>query len=66
MRLRTAGDAGAELFVGRVEHITSGAAECFASTESLINFATRVLASAGTSTPGGAGQAERSSTEEEP
>ena len=57
MQLRAEGDAGTELFAGRVEHITSGAAECFASAEGLINFVTRMLASAA-SNPRGAGQAE--------
>jgi hypothetical protein len=62
VQFRAEGDAGTELFAGRVEHIASGAAECFASAEGLINFVTRVLASAGASTPGGAGQAERHSS----
>jgi hypothetical protein len=62
VQFRAEGDAGTELFAGRVEHITSGAAECFASAEGLINFVTRVLASAAASTPGGAGQAERHSS----
>jgi hypothetical protein len=66
VQLRAQGDAGGELFAGRVEHLTSGAAERFDSAEGLIRFVTRVLASAAASTPGGAGQAERSSTEEEP
>ena len=52
MRLRTAGDAGAELFVGRVEHMMSGATERFDSAEGLIMFMTRVLAPAAASTPG--------------
>jgi hypothetical protein len=65
VQLRAQGDAGAQLFVGRVEHIASGAAERFDSAEGLITFVTRVLASAAASAPGGAGQAERSSTEEE-
>jgi len=47
VQFRAEGDAGTELFAGRVEHIASGAAECFASAEGLINFVTRVLASAG-------------------
>ena len=62
MRLRTAGDAGAELFVGRVEHITSGAAERFDSAEGLIRFVRRVFAA---STPGEAGPAERHSSKPE-
>ena len=57
VQLRAQGDAGAELFVGRVEHITSGAAERFASAEGLINFVTRVLASAAASIPVEAGRA---------
>jgi len=66
VQLRAQGDAGAELFVGRVEHITSGAAARFDSAEGLLTFVTRVLSSAAASTPGSAGPAERSSTEEEP
>jgi hypothetical protein len=66
VQLRAEGDAGTELFAGRVEHITSGAAECFASAEGLIDFVKRVLASGAASTPGGAEQAERpSSTKKE-
>src|SRR5262249_38425047 len=58
VQLRPQGDA-AELFVGRVEHLTSGVADRFASAEGLITFIRRVLASAAASPPGGAGQAER-------
>ena len=58
VQFRAEGDAGTELFAGRVEHITSGAAECFASAEGLINFVTRMLVSAAASNPRGAGQAE--------
>jgi hypothetical protein len=65
VQLRARGAAGAELFVGRVEHITSGAAECFASAEGLINIVTRVLASAAGSNPRGAGQAEGHGSKEE-
>jgi hypothetical protein len=65
VQLRAAGDAGTERFAGRVEHITSGAAERFASAEGLINFVTRVLAAAAASTPRRAGQAERHSSKEE-
>lgn len=65
VQLRAQGDADAELFVGRVEHITSGAAERFDSAEGLITFVTRVLASATASNPRRAGQAERHSSEEE-
>lgn len=65
MQLRPLFDAGAELFVGRIEHITSGAAERFASAEGLITFVTRVLAPAA-ATPGGAVPAARTIfTEEE-
>jgi len=42
VQLRRA-DPGDDLFVGRVEHIASGAAERFASAEGLIGFVTRVL-----------------------
>ena len=66
VQLRAAGDAGTDLFAGRVEHITSGAAERFASAEGLINFVTRVLASApAASNPRGAGQTEGHGSEEE-
>ena len=66
VQLRAAGDAGTELFAGRVEHITSGAAERFASAEGLIDFVTRVLASApAASNPRGAGQAEGHGSKEE-
>jgi hypothetical protein len=65
VQLRPRGDAGTELFVGRVEHLISGAAERFDSAEGLIAFVTRVLAPAAASPPGGAGPAKRSSTEEE-
>ena len=64
VQLRAQGDAGAELFVGRVEHITSGAAERFDSAEGLITFVTRVLASAA-SNPRGARQAEGHGSKEE-
>jgi hypothetical protein len=64
VQLRAQRDAGAELIAGRVEHLTSGAAERFDSAEGLIAFVTRVLAPVAASTPGG--QAERSATEEEP
>jgi len=40
VQLRPAGDAGARLFAGRVEHLTSGAAERIASAEGLITFMT--------------------------
>jgi hypothetical protein len=66
VQLRAAGAAGTELFAGRVEHITSGAAERFASAEGLINFVMRVLASApAASNPRGAGQAEGHGSKEE-
>jgi len=49
VQLRPQSDSGAELFVGRVEHLTSGVAERFASAEGLIMFITRMLASAAAS-----------------
>jgi len=62
VQLRAQGDAGAEVFAGRVEHITSGAAERFDSAEGLIRFVRRVFAA---STPGEAGPAERQSSKRE-
>jgi hypothetical protein len=64
VQLRAAGDAGTELFAGRVEHITSGAAERFDSAEGLITFVTRVLASSAASTPVEAGRANEHGSKE--
>lgn len=44
VQLRAQADASADLFVGRVEHIASGAAVRFASTEALILFIKKALA----------------------
>jgi hypothetical protein len=46
VQLRPRAHLGAELFVGRIEHIASGAAERFGSAEGLISFVERVLAPA--------------------
>jgi len=56
LQLRPETDAGADLFVGRIEHIASGAAEQFVSAADLIRFVRRVL---------GSGPAERVASEEE-
>ena len=56
LQLRLETDADADPFVGRVEHIASGAAEQFVSVADLIRFVKRVL---------GSGSAERVSSEEE-
>jgi hypothetical protein len=44
VQLRAQADPNSELFVGRAEHIASGAAERFGSVEGLIAFITKVLA----------------------
>jgi hypothetical protein len=44
VQLRAQADPGANLFVGRVEHIASGATQRFDSAEVLIAFMTHVLA----------------------
>lgn len=41
--------AGADLFVGRIEHIASGAAQRFGSVEGLIAFVERMLGPAASS-----------------
>jgi hypothetical protein len=46
VQLRAHPDPGADLIVGRVEHIASGDAARFGSAEALIAFITKVLASA--------------------
>ncbi len=56
LQLRRETDAGANPFVGRIEHIASGAAEQFVSAADLIRFVRRLL---------GRGTAERIATEEE-
>ncbi|MEO8604646.1 MAG: hypothetical protein ABI629_18910 [bacterium] len=56
LQLRPASDAGADLFVGRIEHIASGAAGQFVSAADLIRFVKRVL---------GSGTAQRIAAEEE-
>ncbi len=56
LQLRPESDAGADLFVGRIEHLASGAAERFVSAADLIRFVRRVL---------GSGTAEPITTEEE-
>jgi hypothetical protein len=43
LQIRPQMGAGDELFVGRIEHIVSGAAERFASPADVIAFVTRVL-----------------------
>jgi hypothetical protein len=43
--LRAQADAGADLFVGRIEHLASGTAEPFTSAAGLIRFVKRVLGS---------------------
>jgi len=45
LQLRPEFDAGADLFVGRIEHIASGAAEQFVCAADLIQFVKRVLGS---------------------
>jgi hypothetical protein len=44
IQLRAQTDPGADLFVGRIEHMTSGEAIRFGSAESLLAFITTVLA----------------------
>lgn len=46
VQLRAQADPTGELFVGRAEHLASGAAERFASAEDLIAFIAKVLAPA--------------------
>ena len=43
VHLRPRSDVAAGLFVGRVEHIVSGAAGRFASAADLVEFVTRIL-----------------------
>jgi hypothetical protein len=43
LQIRPQMGAGDQLFVGRIEHIVSGAAERFTSTAEVIAFVTRVL-----------------------
>jgi hypothetical protein len=45
VQLRAQHDLSGNLFIGRVEHIASGAAERFGSAEELIAFITKVLTS---------------------
>jgi hypothetical protein len=52
VQFRAQADPSEELFVGRVEHMASGAAERFASGEALIAFITKVLAPAASSRRG--------------
>lgn len=49
VQLRAQGDPSADLFVGRVEHIASGAALRFGSADVLLSFIAKVLAPAGSS-----------------
>ncbi len=56
LQLRPQVDAGADPFVGRIEHIVSGTAEQFTSAADLIQFVKRVL---------GSGATERMVSEEE-
>jgi hypothetical protein len=44
VQFRSQAEAGGELFVGRAEHIASGAVERFASAQALIAFIAKVLA----------------------
>jgi len=44
VQLRAQTASSAELFIGRVEHLTSGAAHRFSSADELIAFVTKVLA----------------------
>ncbi len=45
LQLRPESDAGADVFVGRIEHIASGAAGQFVSAADLIQFVKQVLRS---------------------
>lgn len=47
VQLRAETDPAGELFVGRAEHMASGAAERFSSAAELIDFITRTLADVG-------------------
>ena len=65
VQLRAQGDSSGHLFVGRVEHIATGAEARFSSAEDLIAFITDVLAPAATRgagrlTRGGQGELEGS------
>lgn len=46
VQFRPQPESGSELFVGRVEHITSGAAGPFTSVDELVGFVAQVLAAA--------------------